>query len=137
MPPNTPSVRKVLFGILTVLLLALLFGMLWFSAGTKPQPRKYSSSAIILVTPLPAGGLNAAIQTQAFGSLPNVELKQNGMNGVVQIIAFAPTAEAAEAKAATATESLTKTIAKVLGAGVRASIIQSAQKAKLTTILDR
>jgi hypothetical protein len=116
---------------------AVLLIMGSFTAKSVPQPRKYSSSAKLLITPLPAGGLNPAIQSNAFKSLPNVELRSPKRGNVFELTAFAPTAEEAEANATNAIYSFIRTVAEIHGTRVRVSPIQNPQKAKLTTFFDR
>jgi hypothetical protein len=105
-----------------------------FTARSVPQPRKYSSSARLLITAVPAGGLDPIIQSNAFKSLPNVELRSPKVGNAFELIAFAPTAEEAEAKATNAVYSFLR---MVHGTGIRVSPIQNPQKAKVTTFFNR
>jgi hypothetical protein len=139
MPSSTSLTRKRFLGIAALLAaFAVIFLMGSFTAKSVPQPRKYSSSARLLITPLPAGGLNSTIQSIAFKSSPNVELRLPKVGNVFELIAFAPTAEEAETKATNANYSFfIRTVAEIHGTGIRVSPIQNPQKAKLTTFFNR
>jgi hypothetical protein len=121
---STPLDRKrwpIVVSLLVVVLLVLLGTELHKALSSPPR---FRASTLVLMTPFTNGVLTASFQAHTFQSMPGVHLKQIGAAGLVEVVAYGPTAAAALTNANQATYRLVLAAPETFGAALRVSIIR-------------
>jgi hypothetical protein len=111
----------IVVSLLVVALLVLLGTELHKALSSPPR---FRASTLVLMTPFTNGVLTASFQAHAFQSMPGVHLKQKGAAGLIEVVAYGPTAAAALTNANQATYRLVLAAPEMFGAALRVSIIR-------------
>ena len=120
----TPLNRKrwpIVVSFLVVVLLVLI-GTEFHKALSSPP--RFRASTVVQMTPFTNGVLTASFQAHAFQSMPGVHLKQRRGVGLIEVIAYGPTAAAALTNANQATSRLLLAAPETFGTAVRFSVLR-------------
>jgi hypothetical protein len=90
------------------------------------SPPRFRASTVVQMTPFTNGVMTASFQAQTFQSMPGVHLKQRGAAGLIEVVAYGPTAAAALTNANQATYRLLLAAPETFGTAVRVRIVRGA-----------